>query len=93
MKSECLLIVIGTDFCINRKKNEHFRQQLLSPSSRSFILQKNQFDKLASEAKILENEINGSVASFEKKKNMTCYTVPVNRNSIELVISTDINQL
>ena len=54
---------------------------------------RSQFEKLASEAKILENEINRLVASFEKKNNLTCYTIPVNRNSIELVISTDISQL
>ena len=67
-----------------------------SSSRQAAILSENkrsQFDKLASEAKILENEINRLVASFEKENNLKCYTVPVNRNSIELVISADINQL
>ncbi len=51
------------------------------------------FAKLAGEAKTLEKEINRLVASFERKNKLTCYTVPNKRNSIELVISTDINQL
>lgn len=51
------------------------------------------FAKLTTEAKNLEKEINRLVASFERKNKLTCYTVPTKRNSIELVISTDINQL
>lgn len=51
------------------------------------------FAKLAGEAKNLEKEINRLVASFERRNKLTCYTIPSKRNSIELVISTDINQL
>ena len=55
--------------------------------------QRVQFAKLVTEAKLLEKEINRLVASFEEKNNLTCYTIPSTRNSIELVISTDIDQL
>lgn len=51
------------------------------------------FAKLTNEAKTLEKEINRLVASFERRNKLTCYTVPNKRNSIELVISTDINLL
>jgi hypothetical protein len=68
--------------------NSSSRQAVVLSSTK-----RSQFDKLASEAKILENKINRLVASFEEKNNLTCYTIPVNRNSIELVISTDVSKL
>lgn len=69
------------------------KQTFETPSTTLSAQKRTQFAKLAEEAKLLEKEINRLVASFEKKNNLTCYTLPNKRNAIELVISTDISQL
>jgi len=69
------------------------KQTFATPTTTLTDQKRIQFAKLAEEAKLLEKEINRLVASFEKKNNLTCYTLPHKRNSIELVISTDISQL
>lgn len=51
------------------------------------------FDRLNSEAKLLEKEINKLVSSFEKRNNLSCYPVNGKKNNIELIITADLNTL
>lgn len=51
------------------------------------------FAQLATEAKILERQINRLVSSFEKRNKLTCHPITTPKNSIELVIAADISAL
>lgn len=69
-------------------------QESITMATPSLTAQKRtHFAKLATEAKVLEKEINRLVTSFEKKNKLTCHPVTTQKNSIELVIAADLNVL